>query len=79
MTDLELLFSMLGEAATTEIARTKDAQGIPENKRAAKEGGTVAGSARRDLEQKSGRKVVTGENFLSLTQSAKKAAQLKGK
>lgn len=79
MTDLELIFSMLGEAATTEIARNKDAQGLPENKQAARSGGTVAGSARRDLEKKSGRKVVTGENFLSLTQSAKKAAKLTGK
>jgi hypothetical protein len=79
MTDLELIFSMLGEAATTEIARTKDAQGFPENKQAAKAGGAVAGSARRDLEQKSGRKVVTGENFLSLTQAKKKAPQIKKK
>lgn len=79
MTDLELIFSMLGEAATTEIARTKDAQGFPENKQAAKAGGAVAGSARRDLEKKSGRKVVTGENFLGLTQATKKAAQIKRK
>ena len=79
MTDLELIFSMLGEAATTEIARTKDAQGFPENKQAAKAGGAVAGSARRDLEKKSGRKVVTGENFLSLTQAKKKAPQIKRK
>ena len=57
MSDLELIFSMLGEAATTEIARNKDAQGFPENKQAARSGGTVAGSARRDLEKKSGRKV----------------------
>ena len=78
MTDLELIFSMLGEAATTEIARNKDAQGFPENKQAARKGGSVAGTARRDLEKKSGRKVVTGENFLRLTQSAKKAAKLKG-
>ena len=79
MTDLELIFSMLGEAATTEIARNRDAQGLPENKQAARKGGTVAGSARRDLEKKSGRKVVTKENFLSLTQSAKKIVKLKGK
>ena len=76
MTDLELIFSMLGEAATTEIARNKDAQGFPENKRAARDGGTVAGSARRDLEKKSGRKVITRENFLGLTQSAKRAKKL---
>jgi DNA-damage-inducible protein D len=73
MTDLELIFSMLGEASTTEIARTRDAQGFPQNKQTAREGGAVAGHARRDLESKSGRKVVTGENYLSLGQSAKHA------
>ena len=77
MTDLELIFSMLGEAATTEIARNKDTQGFPENKLAAKAGGKVAGSARRDLEKKSGRKVSTRENFLGLTQSVKKAIKPK--
>ncbi|MBI2147764.1 hypothetical protein HYU19_04805 [Candidatus Woesearchaeota archaeon] len=64
MTDLELIFSMLGEAATTEIARTKDAQGFGENKQAAKEGGGVAGNARKDLELKSGKLVVTDENYV---------------
>ena len=73
MTDLELIFSMLGEAATTEITRTRDAQGFPENEEAARSGGTVAGNARRELEKKSGRKVVTSDNYLALTQSAKKA------
>jgi DNA-damage-inducible protein D len=77
MTDLELIFSMLGEAATTEISRTRDTQGFPENKAAAHDGGAVAGNARRDLERKSGRKVSTPENYLALTQSAKKAKQLK--
>ena len=65
MTDLELIFSMLGEAATTEIARTHDAQGFPQSKRTAREGGSVAGNARRELENKSGRKVVTRENYLA--------------
>ena len=72
MNDLELIFSMLGEAATTEITRTRDAEGFPESKQAAHAGGTVAGNARRELEKKSGRKVVTSENYLALTQSAKK-------
>ena len=65
MTNLELIFTMLGKAATTEIARNKDAQGFDPNKRAAQEGGTVAGSARRQLEAKSGRKVVTRQNYLA--------------
>jgi hypothetical protein len=76
MTDLELIFSMLGEAATSEIARNRDAQGFPQNKQVAGEGGTVAGNARRELEKKSGRKVVTSENYLALTQSAKKVKSL---
>ena len=77
MTDLELIFSMLGEAATTEIARNQDAQGFPENQQAAHAGGTVAGNARRELETKSGRKVVTSDNYLSLTQSVRKVKQVR--
>ncbi len=77
MTDLELIFSMLGEAATTEIARNRNSQGFPQNKQAAHEGGTVAGNARRELETKSGRKVITSENYLALSQSPKKSARLK--
>ena len=77
MTDLELIFSMLGEAATTEITRNRDAQGFPRNKQAAHAGGTVAGNARLELEKKSGRKVVTRENYLALAQSAKGAKQLR--
>jgi DNA-damage-inducible protein D len=76
MTDLELIFSMLGEAATTEIARNRDAQGFPQNKQAAHSGGKEAGNARGELEKKSGRKVVTSENYLALTQAAKKAKRL---
>ena len=72
LTDLELIFSMLGEAATTEITRTRDTQGFPQNKHAAHAGDTVAGNARRELEKKSVRKVVTSENYLALAQSAKK-------
>lgn len=76
MSDLELIFSMLGEAATTEIARNRDAQGFPENKKVARTGGEVAGKAREDLEAKSGRKVVSSENYLSLTQGGKKEKHL---
>jgi len=79
MTDLELIFSMLGEAATTEIARNRDAQGFPQNKEAARAGGNVAGKARKDLETKSGRKVVTNENYLALTQATKKEQRLSAK
>ena len=64
MTDLELIFTMLGEAGTTEIARRKDAQGFPDNRNAAKEGGTIAGNARKELEAKSGKPVVSRSNYL---------------
>jgi len=79
MTDLELIFSMLGEAATTEIARNRDTLGFVQNHVAAHDGGNVAGNARRELEKKSGRKVVTSENYLALSQSAKKAKRLQSK
>jgi hypothetical protein len=65
MTDLELIFTMLGEAGTTEIARRKDAQGFADNRTAAKEGGTIAGNARKALEAKSGKSVVSKENYLA--------------
>ncbi len=78
MTDLELIFTMLGEASTTEIARKKDTQGFAPNQAAAKAGGSIAGNARRQLEEKSGRKVSTPANFKALTES--KVRQLgKGK
>lgn len=64
MDDLELIFSMLGERATTEIARTKDAQGFVENKDAATKGGTIAGDARKKLEIETRKPVVSGGNYL---------------
>ncbi len=71
MNDLELIFSMLGEASTTKITRKKDAQGFMENKDAAKEGGIVAGVARKELEERSGEKVVSQENYLHLIERKK--------
>jgi len=72
MTDLELIFTMLGEASTTAIARTDDAQGFGENRRAAVKGGSVAGKARKDLEKKTGKRVVSGENYLTEPESRKR-------
>jgi DNA-damage-inducible protein D len=66
MTDLELIFTMLGEASTTEIARNRDVLGMNENRKVAREGGRVAGKAREDLEKKSGRKVVSKQNYKEL-------------
>lgn len=64
MTDLELIFTMLGEKVTTEITKSKKAKNFPECKTAAKEGGGVAGSARHDAEKKIGRSVISNENYL---------------
>lgn len=72
MSDLELIFSMLGEASTTAIVKTKDPKGFIENKKVAKQGGDVAGNARKELENKTGKKVVSKENYLKLGQSSKK-------
>src|SRR3989339_1416668 len=72
MNDLELIFTMLGEASTTRIARNKNAEGFGQNKAAAKEGGEVAGVARKELEQQSVRKVSTPENYLSEPEKKKK-------
>ncbi len=75
MNDLELIFSMLGEASTTEIARSKNTQGFRQNKKAAKEGGTVAGNARKELERKSNKKVSTKQNYLTKSQNRKLLAK----
>ncbi len=74
MTDLELIFSMLGEASTTEIVKTQNPIGFTQNKKAAKQGGAVAGNARRELESKTGKKVVSTDNYLP---EAKKNKELK--
>lgn len=72
MNDLELIFTMLGEASTTKIARGKNAKGFDENKEAAKEGGEVAGNARKELELKSSEKVISEENYLTEPEVQKK-------
>ena len=66
MTDLELIFTMLGEASTTEIARKHDAQGFDPNRNVARQGGSVAGNARRELETKTGAPVLSQKNYLGL-------------
>jgi hypothetical protein len=72
MDDLELIFTMLGEASTTKIARGKDAQGFLENKNAAKKGGKIAGDTRKKLEVESGGKVVKSENYLDEAENVKR-------
>src|SRR3989344_1513358 len=72
MDDLELIFTMLGEAATTRITKVKDTQGMAENKTAARQGGEVAGNARKELEQKTGESVLTANNFLKTPEKLSK-------
>jgi hypothetical protein len=78
MDDLELIFTMLGEAATTEIARNRDARGFPENNEAAKKGGGIAGGARKNLENESGRAVSSSDNYLDTPESVARREINKG-
>lgn len=64
MTDLELIFTMLGERVTTEISQTEKPKGMFENKQVAKRGGKVAGDARRNTEKEIGRSIISEENYL---------------
>lgn len=72
MTDLELIFSMLGEAATTEITRVEDPLGFDQNREVSKRGGRIAGGAREKLEKETGKKVVSPNNYLSENQKTRK-------
>ncbi len=76
MTDLELIFNMLGEKVTTEITRSKDAQRFEECKKAAKEGGEVAGKARLDAEERIGRTIISGGNYLTEPEKLEKIKKL---
>lgn len=69
MTDLELLFTALGEASTTEIAKTHDVYGMTQNVSAAQAGGKIAGDARAALEAKTGRNVVSPSNYKDLPEA----------
>lgn len=70
MTDLELIFTMLGEKVTTEISQTEKPGTFEENKKVAKRGGRVAGTARLETEKELGRSVVSNKNFLKETGAA---------
>ena len=72
MDDFELIFTMLGERATTEIHRTEDSRGVPKLKGDAKAGGKIAGDARRALEKQLGRPVVSPGNYLNKPESSKR-------
>ena len=72
MSTLELLFTELSEAATTEIARNDDAQGMAKNADAARRGGKIAGDARENLERQTGRSVSTSDNYKHLSSRTRK-------
>ena len=71
MDDLELILTMLDEAATTKITKDRNSKGFAPLKKDTKEGGEVAGSARKDIEKRTGKKVSTKENYLRISQDKK--------
>ena len=71
MSDAELVFTALAELSTRQIAETMEAKGLAENKIPAKKGGRIAKNARLELEQKTGKKVVSGNNFKFLSERKK--------
>ena len=64
--DLELILNMLAEVATKDIANTKHPRGLEENKKVAKRGGSIAGNARKEIEQETGNPVITAKNSIDL-------------
>jgi hypothetical protein len=72
MSEAELIFTALAELSTRQIAETDEAKGLRENAKASKKGGAVAKNARKELESKTGKNVVTGENFLPPAKEKKK-------
>ena len=71
MSEAELIFTALAELSTRQIAETENAKGVTQNAVAGKKGGKIAKDARLALEQKTGRKVITGENFLPPSKTKK--------
>ena len=67
MTTLEIVLNMLAEATTTELTKTTNPNGLEENRKVAKEGGSVAGNARKEIEQKTGKLVITSKNAVDLS------------
>ena len=64
MSEAELIFTALAELSTRQVAENMEASGMKENKKAAKIGGNISKRAKEDFEQRTGHKVVTGENYL---------------
>ena len=78
MTNLELVLNMLAETATTEISKKREPKTFPENRQVAREGGSVAGNARKDIESKTGKSVITSQNAKNL-QNKKRKKLLSGR
>ena len=76
MTDIELILTMLAEATTTKLHRDRDSKGFEPLKKDAQEGGAVAGSTRKDIERRSGKAVVTGDNYKGLTGKVRKKHEI---
>lgn len=72
MTEAELIFTALAELSTRQIAESEKAKGMAQNKVASKKGGGIAKNARLELEEKTGRKVVSGENYLGAAEDVRK-------
>ena len=72
MTNLELVLNMLAEATTTEISKEKKPITFEDNKRIARQGGTIAGNTRREIEEKTGKRVVTRQNAKQLGKTKNK-------
>lgn len=64
MSTLELVLNMLAEATTTELTNATHPQGLEENKKVAKRGGSIAGNARKEIEQETGKSVITLKNAI---------------
>ena len=75
MSNMELVLNMLAEVSTTEISKQRNPKDLKENKEIAKEGGTIAGNARKQIENKSGKSIITSDNYLP----GKKPKQIKSK
>lgn len=72
MDDIEIILTMLGEATTTRLSQDRDSSGFPELQKDARDGGAVAGRTRKDIESKSGKKVVTKKNYLGRSKKSMK-------
>jgi len=79
MTDAELVFTALAELSTRQIAETMETKGLEENKIPAKKGGRIAKNARKELESKTGKNVVSEENLLQFPKSGKKLKEKNNK